>query len=54
MVYKEFIKYHFQCNSGVDIKSEIFLMDRTTADTPIKILETVPKEYNYRMFCLCC
>ena len=27
-------------------------MDRTTADTPIKILETVPKEYNYRMFCL--
>ncbi|XP_048762012.2 uncharacterized protein LOC125670712 [Ostrea edulis] len=47
MVYKDFMKFHFQCNAGVDIKSEIFVMDRTTADTPMKVLESTPMEFNY-------
>lgn len=47
MEYKDFMKYHFRCNAGVDIKSEIFMMDRSTADTPIKIMETPPIEYEY-------
>lgn len=50
MEYKDFMKYHFRCNAGVDIKSEIFMMDRSTADTPIKIMETPPIEYEYREY----
>lgn len=52
MEYKDFMKYHFRCNAGVDIKSEIFMMDRSTADTPIKIMETPPIEYEYREYLL--
>ncbi|XP_061196183.1 uncharacterized protein LOC133204462 [Saccostrea echinata] len=47
LIYKDFVKFHFRCNTGVDIKSEVFVMDRTIADTPIKVMESLPEEFHY-------
>lgn len=47
MEYKDFMKYYFWCNVGVDIKLEIFMMDRLMVDMFIKIMEMFLIEYEY-------
>ena len=46
-VFRDFSSRHFLCSDDIDIKSEMFLFDRTTADHPIKLTETVPAYMNY-------
>ena len=46
-IFRDFSSRHFLCSDDIDIKSEMFLFDRTTADHPIKVTETVPAYLNY-------
>lgn len=47
LVFSDYSSRHFLCSDDVDIKSEILLMDRTTINNPVRIIETGTENYNY-------